>query len=95
MDQILKDGQLLIIRSTDNAPYGKYKSYAFKIGGDILAAVDSMKLVEMPEVEGEFEVVKGGNLHPRRYNPERHVFFSEQPKLMQEQFRTRNVIDPE
>ena len=89
----MKEGQLLIIRSNDNANYGRYKSYAFRKGGDILAAVDNLTLIEMPEVKGEFEVVKGGNLHPRRYNPDVHIFFTEQPKDLQEQFRNRNVID--
>lgn len=93
MNQILKEGQLLIIRSTDNANYGRYKSYAFRKNGDIIAAVDNMKLLEMPEVEGEFEVVKGGNLHPRRYDPKKHIFFTDQSEEMKEQFRNRNVID--
>ena len=93
INQILKEGQLLIIRSTDNVNYGSYKSYVFKKGGDILAAVDNNKLLEMPEVAGLFEVVTGGNLHPRIYNPDVHIFFAELPKDLKEQFRNRNVID--
>ena len=93
MDTILKEGQILIIRVTDKARYGKYESYAFIKGGDILAAVDNLKLIEMPADQGEFEVVSGGNLHPRRYDPNKHIFFSEQPRELQEQYRNRNVID--
>lgn len=87
---MLKEGQILIIRSTDNANYGKYKSYAFLQNGDIIAAVDNGVLVELPEVKGDFEVVRGGNLHPRRYNPDVHIFFKEQPEELQEQYRNRN-----
>jgi len=88
----LEEGQLLIVRETDKVYFGKYKSYAFKRDGSIVAAVENDKLLEAEEVGGEFVVVKGGNLHPRRFDEKRYLFFAEQPHEIQEQFRNRNAI---
>lgn len=94
----LKEGQLMIIRVSDQANYGRYKSYAFRHNGDIVAAVENhitkpRELIELPDVQGEFQIVKGGNLHPMRFNPAVHLFFSEQPEEIQEKYRNRNKVD--
>ena len=86
----MKEGQIMIVRSSDGARFSKYSSYAFLHNGDIIAAVEDMNLIELEDYQGSFDVVKGGNLHPKQYDKNKYLFFSDQLEEVKEQYRNRH-----